>query len=268
MSRVTRRIRYAHWSLAGRLGAAPAFNLPAKVTVLITYFHPARMQHIEAQVRNLLRCNFVEQIVLSNHNPQVRIEEQIKLRDPCLRFLNQPVARGCGYRWLVANEIDPAYLIVIDDDLLLYPTQLAQLFQALLRTPEVPHGFSGMRVTDAGRFEYQEHREATVDYLCEIYAVTRQHLQRYLALRDQIATDTTVGEMIDSAVDFMLISQSGAGAPQIHNAGRLLRCETFQREGVAVHKHNGFAERMWVIQQALSDAGQSAVAAPVEVIQR
>lgn len=252
MRPLIRRMKYALWVMHGHLGRNVALDLPQQVTVLITYYNPVRMGHGETQVRNLLRCRFVEQIVLSNHNPAIQLEERIKVRDPRVTFLNQPEQRGCGYRWLVAREIKAPYLIVIDDDVLLYPAQLTRLFQHLVRTPTVPHGFTGMRVQPGDQFEYCEYKEAAVDYLCEIYAVTHEQVARYLQLRATLAVEPTLAQMIDTAVDFMLISQCGNGKPQIHNAGRLLRCPTFQQPAVAIHKRQDFTQNMRVVNQALA----------------
>ena len=105
MATLLRKLKYALWTINGYLGQRARVDVPQQVTVLITYYNPVRMRHIDSQVRNLLQCRFVEQIVLSNHNPAVRIEDQVKSRDARLTFLNQPVPRGCGYRWWVAHEL-------------------------------------------------------------------------------------------------------------------------------------------------------------------
>ena len=74
---LARKLKYVLWTLNGYVGRTVSAHAPQKVTVLITYYHPARMQHIEPQVRNILKCTFVEQLVISNHNPDVRIEGKI-----------------------------------------------------------------------------------------------------------------------------------------------------------------------------------------------
>lgn len=250
MSTLIRKLKYTLWTVNGYLGQPPRVDVPQQVTVLITYYNPGRMCHIDSQVRNLLQCRFVEQIVLSNHNPEIRIEDQVNFRNDRLVFFNQPVQRGCGYRWVVAQDLHAPYLIVIDDDVLLYPAQLAQLFQALVKAPAVPHGFTGMHAHDADHFEYCEYQEATVDYLCEVYAVTQAHIQRYWQLYNAITSE--VAPMIDSAVDFMLISQSGNGNPQIHNAGQLLRCTTFKQQDIAIHQTASFHYRMQKVYHALA----------------
>lgn len=262
MRPLIRRMKYALWVMHSHLGRRVVLDLPQQVTVLITYYNPARMGHGATQVRNLLQCRFVEQIVLSNHNPAIQLEERIGVRDPRVVFRNQPEQRGCGYRWQVASEIKAPYLLVIDDDVLLYPAQLTRLFQHLVRMPTVPHGFTGMRVQPGEQFEYCEYKEAAVDYLCEVYAVTNEQVQRYLQLRTALAVEPTLAQMIDRAVDFMLISQCGNSKPQIHNAGRLLRCPTFQQSDIAIHKGQDFAGNMRVVNQALAKYQSTTPARP------
>jgi hypothetical protein len=162
MPALTRKIRQTFWTLNGYIGKNLSLDTPQKVTVLITYFHPARMTHIEPQIRNILKCNFVDKLVISNHNPDICINEKVKVNDNRVVFLNQSVKRGCGYRWLIANELDPEYLIVVDDDLLLFPSQLARLFKHLVNEPEIPHGMSGYLRSENGELEFYEKENMTV----------------------------------------------------------------------------------------------------------
>jgi hypothetical protein len=238
MSRLTRRARYALWRAGGRLGRQVDVDLPHRLTVLITCFHPRRAAHVDPQVRNVLRCRFVEQVVVSSHNPDVHAGSVVAVRDPRLVLLDSPVKRGCGHRWTVAGALDPEYLLVIDDDMLLRPAQIAGLHRQLVARPEVPHGLSGFRYLEDAVLEFVDRRSTSVSFLCEAYAVTRRHLARHAALRAQLTEP--LGELVDSAFDFMLISRAGSGDPRIHDLGHILRCETFAARGVAVHKEARF----------------------------
>jgi len=211
------------------------------------------MKHVDPQVRNILKCQFVDKIIVSNHNPEVRIENMVKIRDERLVFINQKSRRGCGYRWIIANEINPEYLIVVDDDILLFPSQLRTLFKNLIEEPEIPHGISGMLHLDDGEFEFHEKENMQVDYLCETYAVSRQNLNRYLELVKFLANQNSLSMMIESSADFMLISQTGSQNPKIHNVGRLFRCPTFNEPGVAVHKDQDFDTSMVAVSRVLDN---------------
>lgn len=252
MRALARKIKYGLWILNGYIGRPWSLGIPQKVTVLITYYNPVRMKHIEPQVRNILKCNFVDKVIISNHNPNVRIAERIKIKDKRLVFVNQEVNRGCGYRWLVADQFDPEYLIVVDDDIFLFPWQLATLFKHLVSEPDVPHGFTGMLQLENGQFEFHDKKNMTVDFICEVYAITRSHLKRYRELKNFVARNDALTEMIDSAADFMVISQTGNHSPKIHNVGGLFRSETFKETNVAVHKKEGFDKSVWEVGQTLN----------------
>lgn len=252
MPALTRKLRYALWVANAYLGREVFLDIPQKATVLITYYHPARMAQVEPQVRNILKCHFVDRLVLSNHNPEVNIEEKVKIKDRRLHFINQKQRRGCGYRWFVAQELSPDYLIVVDDDILFFPGQLARLFRQLVAEPMRPHGITGMLQQANADLEYHEKKEMVVDFLCEAYAVTGAQVSRYLELRNQIAKDEQLAEMIDSAADFMVISQTGSQKPKIHHVGRLFKSDTFKQAGVAVHKNDGFDKMVSQVGQALS----------------
>lgn len=224
----------------GFIGLKYGTKLPRQVTVLITYYNSVRMKHINHQLRNILSCEFVEKVVISNHNPEVKIETLVEVKDARIITINQDVRQGCGYRWMVAEQFSPKYLIVVDDDILLFPWQLQKLFGALITEPEIPHGFAGMVRHSNDFLEYREKENRAVNYICEIYAITGEQLKQYAPLRREVLKDETLGRVVDFAADFMLVSQTGSGNPKIHDAGRLFRCPTYNESGVAVHKENQF----------------------------
>lgn len=240
------------WVLNGYIGRSVSLGIPQKAMVLITYYHPARMDHIEPQVRNILKCRFVDKLIISNHNPDVRIEDKIKIKDGRLHFINQTTRRGCGYRWLVAQELNSEYLIVVDDDIWFFPSQLAKLFSHLVADPLIPHGITGMLFVENKDLEYHEKKDMTVDFLCETYAVTGDHINQYLELRRLVAQNDELADMIDSAADFMIISRTGVGKPKIHNVGRLFKADTFKQADVAVHKNERFDKSVLEVGQLLN----------------
>jgi len=253
LKKVLREIKYYLWALNGFIGLKFQLRVPQKATVLITYYSPARMKHINNQLRNIFKCDFVEKVIISNHNPDVKIDSLIKVKDARITIVNQNIRRGCGHRWLVANEYSPEYLIVIDDDILIFPWQLKELFTSLIIEPEIPHGFAGM-IRHANDFmEYREKENRSVDYICEIYAITGEHLKRYVRLRSEIIKDESLINMVEFAADFMIVSQSGSYNPKIHDAGRMFRCPTYNEDGVAVHKNHDFDNNVLGVARALSN---------------
>jgi hypothetical protein len=249
--RLRHRIKYILWVLNGRIGKPYSLDTHEKLSVLLTCFHPVRMAHLDAQIRNILKCSFVEKIVISNHNPEIRIQERVSVRNDRLVFLNQQLRRGCGHRWLVARELDREHILVLDDDLLLFPSQVKHLFKHLLLEPEVPHGYAGMNVFEDNGYEYHESAEMNVKFLCEVYAVTKRHVRRYVELHSILALNSELSEILESSVDFMLISQCGNRNPKIHKKGRLFRCSTHHEPGIAVHKRAEFEDNMSTLSSAL-----------------
>src|SRR5512139_282854 len=175
-------LKHLLWILNGIFGKAVSLGSPQQFTVLITYFNPLRMNNIDHQVRNLLKCNFVQKIVLSNHNPDVKIGDMLHATDRRVMTMDQDIKRACGYRWQVARNLNAEYLVVIDDDILLFPKQLKTLCEHLILKPDVPHGSSGMLRQKGGEFQYREREEMEVEYLCEVYAVTQMHVERYFEM--------------------------------------------------------------------------------------
>lgn len=251
LRRFARTVNRWSWNAYGRFGFRVGAGVDAHATVLITYYHPARLRHLNGQVRNVLRCRFVDRLVLSNHNPATRLEDALTVRDPRIVIVQQDVSRGCGYRWKVARDHVADFMVVIDDDLLLYPWQLAGLFEHVVRDPSRPHGLAGMVYGPAGDMRYVQDEECAVDYLCELYAVTGSQVLRYETLREQLSPRTEVTDSIDRAADFVLISRTGQGSPSIHRAGRVFRDESFDQAGVAVHQGPSFGSSLGAVRAAV-----------------
>lgn len=248
------------WVVNGYLGKRFSLSGPQKLTVLITYFNPARMVRIDHQLRNILKCSYVDKVIISNHNPNINIQDRIKITDSRLKVLNQPVRQGCGYRWHIASEINPEYLIVIDDDLYLYPGQLTRLFKFLLAEPKIPHGLSGINCLPDGSYEFRDRVDRETDFLCEIYALTREHLAHYMKTYAELASNEQIIRIVNSTTDFILLSHTGVSKPKIHDVGRLFRDETFKVEGVAVHKKEMFNEYIELTQYAIKVSNLSRLA--------
>jgi hypothetical protein len=227
--------------LSAYCGRTLRLDTPHRVTVLITYFHPARMNHIGLQVRNILKCAFVEKVVVSNHNPAVSIQATTSIRDTRVVFLNQETSRACRYRWRVAASLEAKYLIVVDDDILLFPSQLKTLVQHVVSDPEVPHGFAGALHMDDGRMQFRHLQDIDVHYLYEVYAVTKEHVRRYAEIEKLLTEqDGTLLDAIERSGDFVIISATAARNPRIHRTGPLFRVSSSETAGIAIHKSEPF----------------------------
>jgi glycosyltransferase involved in cell wall biosynthesis len=255
---VRHSIKYALWFLNGVGGRPVSLKTHQSVTILVTYFHPVRMRHINSQLRNILKCKFVEKIIVVNNNPTIRLETKVKTNRDRLVFVDKGERHGCGYRWVVASEFSSEYFIVIDDDLLLFPSQIALLFKRLVSEPGIPHGLAGLLRKGNGAWEYHEQKEMRVDFLCEVYAVTREHLMRYLELANRLSLAPVLGRMIEYDADCIVISSSSADLPHIHDAGRIFRCLSFKQTSVAVHRRPGFRQSLLQVSCALENRRRDA----------
>jgi hypothetical protein len=95
-------------------------------------------------------------------------------------------------------------------------------------------------------------REAEVDELYLVYAVTRAHVERYVELVTKIQESGLVPiEVVELWGDDIVLSSTGAGRPRIHNTGFLLQSPTCYDPRVAIHKQPGFHSRREEIKRAL-----------------
>jgi hypothetical protein len=221
-----RHVIHLAWILNARFGPKLSTDLTEKATIIIPSYSLERIKNIEPLTRNLLKCAFVEKIILTNNNPQVTIDHYVKIEDPRVKIINQTVRHGCAYRWELTGLENAEFLIGIDDDLLLFPKQIGYLFKRLVEKPEVPHGLIGTFDSN-----YYLNREMEVD-LASV-------------------------ESIEFWSDDLIISRTGTGRPNIHDAGYILRCETAVKTGVALYQDEEFKPRRDEVRSALDTIGSS-----------
>jgi len=207
--------------------------------VLLSYRRMKNLPHI---VDSLLLCDFVGEIILSNNNPEVRMEDFVRVRDPRFRIINQPARRYPSCRYDLARELQARYFMSIDDDLFLTPGQVRKLFLSLIANPSVPHGAAGEDLTvEAGKVVSHrtvrgEGRET--DVILWAYAFTREHLLNYFALIDRLGIDN--GDLRVS--EDVVISFSGNGRARCENLGRMLCCASASDHEIATWMQDGFYE--------------------------
>lgn len=228
---------YHLWRLQGRMGGRVPSPGAERVTVLVPAYHEKRSRNIDPLVRAALRCDIVERVVISNHNPATRMAEVVTVRDPRVEVIETGVRHGCGHIWSVIAELPGAFFLVIDDDQLLTPQQITALASALVADPSMPHGLCGGSVEGT----YLERCEAEVDVLYNVYAVTREHVAMFHRLAGQLTSSGQVApNEIEYSCDDLLISRTGDGRARIHDAGFVLRCRTGGMPGVAIFREEGF----------------------------
>ena len=207
--------------------------------VLLSYKRMRNMRHI---VDSLLLCDFVHEIILSNNNPEVRMEDFIRVRDPRLRIINQSVRYFPIKRYELARNLDAEYFLCIDDDLFLTPGQVRKMFMALIENPAVPHGAIGQDLIVDGEKNHQDMhmhgKSREVDVIMWAYAFTREHLLTYFLLLDQLNIDPA-----DLLSDDVIISFSGKGRAQCGNLGSILRCGSSDDKDKAIWMEEGFLEQ-------------------------
>jgi hypothetical protein len=232
----------------GRLCRPISLPIPEKATVILTCYQESRARNLAPLARAALKCDFVEKVVVSNHNPRLRIAEWVTFRDVRLVLVDQEVRRGCEHRWELAREQGADYYVAIDDDVLIYPKQLSRLFRHLVERPEIPHGLAGGSLPHT----YFRRKEMEVELLFEIYACTSAHIRSYFEYLQEIKKKRYASDQsIMNGSDYILLSKSGKGPPRIHDVGFLLRCVTAYQEGVATFKESDFLKRSYTILKAL-----------------
>ena len=253
IKKISSKASYYIWLLNSYIAGKQSSDTQNKAVAILASYHIERMKNIEPLVRSILKCDFIKKIILSNHNPNVLIEDWVKIKDDRLNMINQPTRRGPGYCWDLAKKEDSQFFILIDDDFLVSPKQIKILFQRLLDNSDIPHG-----VTGHNNLEYYQNIDMEVDILNQIYAITKTHLNKYFEIAEAInAIDHEAYETIEPYAHEIIISKTGKNRPRIHNIGLLTRCPTARKPSVAIHQSEDFRIKRVKVFNALQTVMQN-----------
>lgn len=243
-----RELHFWRAACESRLSGPVTFVTSHDVTLIIPSYHRARARNLDVIVRNALRCPFVRRVIVSNHNPDLKVRDWVTVGDDRVTLIDQPVRRGCGQGWIVASEHPATHYLVVDDDTIPRPEQLARLFAELLADPSVPHGMAGWQ----SQGEFVERREADVECVFCVYAVTRQHVERYVQYVHEMTQQFDVApEAVEFYADDLVISHTGPRSARVHDLGWVLRCRTSDRPDVAISQDKEFWPRRIEVLNAL-----------------
>lgn len=245
---------YLRWQHNARFGPRVFIDGPEKLTAILLNYK--RVRNLEPMVRSLLRCDFVEKILVSNNNPVYRIADWIRLRDERLRLTDQPRETVSSIRFRIACEEPGPWFLAIDDDVFLYPQQVKRLFEELIARPSAPHGIQGENFvgegtpgTFLGWKVNIHHYEGQVDDINTCYAFTREHALEADRLARCLGLDLA---NIHFGSD-VILSASGRERPFIHHVGKVLHCLSQHRQGVATWTMQGFFPRRVQLFRALRE---------------
>jgi hypothetical protein len=247
---IARELFFRLYTLNGHFGRQVSIPGNLRTVAIIPSYSKKRARNLDPLVRNLLKCTFLKKVIVSNNNPEIQVEDWVKVRSPRLQLINQPVRRGCGYSFILAGKEDADIFISIDDDFLVRPSQTARLVKYIIANPAVPHGLDGVDTNG----EFHQYTEMDIDILYNIYGCTSALVKRYLEIVEKmIATKNVPNEAIEIFSPDVVISRLGEGKGRIHNLGFNLRCRTANTPGVALHMQKDFNNPRFQVDAALKE---------------
>lgn len=210
--------------------------------VLLSYKRPQNMDRL---ITTLRLVDEVDKIILSNNNPDVRIEEWLSDMQN-VEVINQPQHTHCYKRFEIALNQPFDRFICPDDDIFLSADQYRTLLQRASKDLEKVHGlrgqvqtfFKGKPVLRSGVSGV----DTELDVLNCLYVFSKAHVEQFFGLAEQIGI-TQGSQMVN--IDDLLISFSGTGRSRCHNVGALEFCSTQDDNDIATWRQPGFYdERM------------------------
>ena len=232
--------RYLAWQWRSRFGTVQRLAGPERFTAIVLSFR--RPENIGPIARSVLRCAFVERLVVCNNNPDERLADWLTLRDARLRAIDREDNGGTLVRLTLARDLPARYFLVLDDDLFLDPAQIRRVAEALVREPDRAHGIYGQIANADGGFHDAIHGiEREVEILNRVFAFTDEHVREFFELHRALAIDTDESPLKRTAADDILLSRCGRGRPRCHDVGPLLDCPTEGVAGIAVWRESDFS---------------------------
>ena len=203
----------------------------------------ARPRNIDLILSAVVACDFVSEIIVSNNDPSVPLEQFIRVHDPRIRIVHQPRRMPVSVRFDLSRNATERWILAIDDDVFPSARQVRVLFERLVAAPHVVHGYGGEVWGDPpARATYRQvlwpRGTVAVDSLMWAFAYTREHVETYF---DMLARLGIKNEDLKSSEDVPL-SFAGRGPALIHDVGLLCRCPSDSDPNVATWMRPGFFE--------------------------
>jgi len=230
------------WRVATRLSSRVRLEgAPPLTTILLSYRRPGNMSPL---ARAVLRCAFVDRVIICNNNPEVDLAEWIPPAHPRIEIRSRATRGLPGTRFEVARDTPAEHFLCIDDDCCLYPRQIARLYERYLEDPTVPHGAIGKiirRAADSDRtgFEPRKRHEGRIDLLNCVYIFSRAHVTEYFRLLRELGV---AGSDELGFRDDIVLSYCGQDRPRSHDVGRIAMCTSAHDRDIAVFRQPGFDE--------------------------
>lgn len=212
---------------------------PKACAIVLSY---ARPKNIEWIVRSLLLCPFIDKVIVSNNNPDLKMEDWVRIDDTRLSLLNQETRRRAGYRYEIARHLSYEYYIFLDDDIYLYPAQIEFVYKKLCMNPEIPHGVWGQKVTihENNAVEFHNGIRNTnerLDIINRAYFLTGSHAAKFIENMRQLGIEKVENLQYG---DDIILSFSGTGKPVCHDIGEIFQCKSTDQEGIALWREGTF----------------------------
>ena len=218
-----------------------------KLSVILLNY--ARPTNIEIQLRIVLCCDFVDEVILSNNNPDCDLSSFVSTNDPRLKIISQEKRKFPSVRFELGRLAKNNFIVAIDDDLFPRPDHIQKLFESLKAEPKIPHGWGGEvygidHADSDGQSklkiaEFKKYVDAEVDSLVWAFAFTKKINERYFQILSEIGE---TNELLSYSEDVPL-SFSGEGPAKIHSSKKIRHCPTSLDDSIALHKQSGFGTK-------------------------
>lgn len=239
--RIRNRLLHVGRRMVHRLGYRCRTTGVERLSVILLSY--ARPKNIDLILSAVVACDFVSEIIISNNNPEVPLEQFIHVHDPRIRIIHQPRRAPASVRCdLSLNAAEP-WILAIDDDVFPSARQVRAIFHRLVAAPYAVHGYGGEVWGDPpAKATYRAVRwprgTVPVDTLMWAFAYTRNQVETYFDMLDQLGI---VNAELKSSEDVPL-SYAGRGPALIHGVGPMCRCPSDSEPEVATWMRPGFFE--------------------------
>lgn len=237
--RARNRLFHTWRRLAFRLGYRCRHAGSERLTVILPSY--ARPGNVDLILSAVVACDFVSEIIITNNNPAIRLEDHLHVADPRIQLVRQPRQTPASIRFDLSREAREPWILAIDDDVFPSPEQVRAIFRHLLSRPEQVHGYGGEVWGDPP--SKATYRTVTwprgtqpVDTLMWAFAYTRAHVEEYFQLLEKLGIENLE---LKSSEDVPL-SFAGEGSALIHGVGLFCRCPSESDPAVATWLRPGF----------------------------
>jgi len=218
------------------------------MSVSVVFNSWKRQKNLPIIVETLAKSPLIKEIFICDSNPNIRLDSRT-FNEPKLTIFDTSRNLGLSTRWMMGQFATSSCIITQDDDRLIHPEAIKQMYMKWKKAPRLMHGVGGRTVHPDGTYAKKSLRVGQAPVICTGFAAIHR---KYCCLYPYVYFDILkkFGQEIydyvytsgdDILMSYLILSQTKK-ANQIHSIPYDI-LPYAQDKGMSIHKQPGHMDK-------------------------